>query len=476
VLSLVLVLAAALVGGALSSAHSAAIGPLPSSPEADAHVEIVHDRPADHLTAFDRDLFFTSLDPGHGVEVWRSNGTAEGTALLKDVKKGKPSSYPTGLTATKDGLYFFARGTRGRTDLWKSDGTRSGTVVVKRNLWVNTYDVESVGIGRLLYFFAFTGRQDPLALWRSDGTAAGTFPVMTNVKLGWPDPTSSDDDADDEMVAVGNRLFFAADGDRNGTELWVSNGTKRGTTLVRDIVTKRNKGAEPAFLTAVGNMLYFTANDGKHGRELWRSNGRSAGTTMVADFTSDPFRDPGPGELTVVGQTLFLTNDRYYPSQLWKSDGTEAGTEVVAEVEAAGLAGLDDTLYFHSSASGDHEVWTSDGTPEGTAQLTALGDDCVSPDACRDPSRLTAAGDSVYFPVSARDDNGVYVVYELWMTDGTLDGTGRIQSFTPPGSNAEPPFDPPVEVAGVPYFVTNNDNGEAQGIIKVVDGALSPTG
>ena len=37
------------------------------------------------------------------------------------------------------------------------------------------------------------------------------------------------------MTAVGNRLFFVWRTEENGRELWVSDGTAAGTTLVKDI-------------------------------------------------------------------------------------------------------------------------------------------------------------------------------------------------------------------------------------------------
>jgi ELWxxDGT repeat protein len=56
----------------------------------------------------------------------------------------------------------------------------------------------------------------------------------------------------------------------DGGELWRSNGTRAGTTLVRDI-HRGNASSDAGNLTAVGRTLFFTAKDGRHGRELWRA-------------------------------------------------------------------------------------------------------------------------------------------------------------------------------------------------------------
>src|SRR6185436_7609887 len=61
----------------------------------------------------------------------KSDGTAAGTVLVKDIVPGSLDSTPTWLTAVGDTMYFVARDTAFQTLLWKTDGTAAGTVVVK---------------------------------------------------------------------------------------------------------------------------------------------------------------------------------------------------------------------------------------------------------------------------------------------------------------------------------------------------------
>src|SRR4051794_4042101 len=43
-------------------------------------------------------LYFTANDVTHGTELWKSDGTAGGTVLLKDINPGALGSNPTSLT------------------------------------------------------------------------------------------------------------------------------------------------------------------------------------------------------------------------------------------------------------------------------------------------------------------------------------------------------------------------------------------
>ncbi len=86
------------------------------------------------LTVVGDKLFFVAGDQVHQVEVWVSDGTASGTHLLKDIYPGRKDGffdYPRGLTKVGASLYFAANDGRTGSELWKSDGTADGTVLVK---------------------------------------------------------------------------------------------------------------------------------------------------------------------------------------------------------------------------------------------------------------------------------------------------------------------------------------------------------
>ena len=66
-----------------------------------------------------------------GWELWKSDGTAAGTVMVKDIRSGRADSSPAEFTAVGNTLYFRADDGTNGYELWKSDGTATGTVMVK---------------------------------------------------------------------------------------------------------------------------------------------------------------------------------------------------------------------------------------------------------------------------------------------------------------------------------------------------------
>src|SRR5262249_20177292 len=154
--------------------------------------------------------FFTARDltdgVTHGRELWKSDGTPEGTVLVKDIAPGPSDGFPDFLTNVGGTLFFTAFVPITGAGLWKSDGTAAGTV-----------RVQDINPGRA-------------------GSSIGS------------------------LTAVGGTLFFTAFAPETGTELWKSDGTAAGTVLVKDINPGTGSGIDffsSANVTNVGGTLFF---------------------------------------------------------------------------------------------------------------------------------------------------------------------------------------------------------------------------
>lgn len=84
------------------------------------------------LSTVDGQAFFFTSDSDSGSEPWISDGTSEGTRLLKDIMPGPGNSSPTPLfehafVAFNGLVYFAANDGVSGLELWRTDGTEAGT-------------------------------------------------------------------------------------------------------------------------------------------------------------------------------------------------------------------------------------------------------------------------------------------------------------------------------------------------------------
>src|SRR5436853_4546420 len=84
-----------------------------------------------HLTNVAGRMFFSADDGANGRELWRSDGTPAGTAMVKDIAPGAASSTPRALTPVAGVLFFTANDGVDGYELWRSDGTADGTRMVR---------------------------------------------------------------------------------------------------------------------------------------------------------------------------------------------------------------------------------------------------------------------------------------------------------------------------------------------------------
>ncbi len=129
-------------------------------------------------------------------------------------------------------------------------------------------------------------------------------------------------------------VYFAAGDLVNGRELWKTDGTADGTSLVGDINPGAADSAPDSFISFLG-VTYFVATDGAHGRELWRTDGTAAGTRMVADINAGSL-DSNPSNFAIVANKLYFNATSITTARLFLVfDGT-----TLSEVTTAGACCL----------------------------------------------------------------------------------------------------------------------------------------
>ncbi len=388
---------------------------------------------ASDFVVFDGVFYFTAIDEIHGRELWRSDGPAEGTWRVKDLCAGPCSGAPYNLTELDGTLYFLAISKpewryEGR-ELWKSDGTPEGTVPVRRVCYDYCFSgsSEMVAFDGALYIVGYhpaLGRE----LWKSDGTTAGTA-LLTDLEPGLYSsyPRS--------LEVWGDHLYFHAQTTAAGSELYRTDGSPEGTELAVDLCPG-DCGSGPTWLRALyPDLFIFTADDGVLDRELWAIDG--SGEPFL-------FRDLMPGAQSAVARSFvrrgdeyfFLTSDTDLDPKTWKTDGTAEGTVPVPALQPYGnphrpwdmlVAG--DTIFFTLMLStvDNAELWASDGTPEGTRLLTAGSDHVNLVGALEEKLVFGLANDG--------REKGA-----LGATDGTVDGTWTMGGVEPKFLHVTPIF------------------------------------
>ena len=227
---------------------------------------------------------------------------------------------------------------------------------------------------------------------------------------------------------VNGILFFKATVSYLGTELWKTDGTLKGTKLVKDIIPG-NLSGDPKNLVNFKGTLFFTANDNIHGVELWKSDGTAEGTKIVKDI-SPGIRSSSPNGLTVINNILYFgANDEANGNALWKSDGTEAGTILIKAISKESpnktpviFVKNNNLIFFtiNNEINGT-ELWKSDGTESGTFQLKD-----INPGAdASGPRNFNIMNGKLYFYPYSPDFGP-----EIWVTDGSASGTHILKDIS----------------------------------------------
>jgi ELWxxDGT repeat protein len=212
-------------------------------------VSLVGNVSATNLAAFNGMLVFNG-DDGSGEQLWESDGTFSGTVPIADVLLRDPGTGPLILPV---GNVFYFRGYRSDTgdQLWKSDGTPDGTVMVKQVAHGQDGPRNLTAVGNKVFFLAKNAAGDD-ALWETNGTLNGTAPLVPD--LG-PEPA--------EIAGFHSALYFGALLDPAvGMELYRTDGTAAGISLVKDIYPGPGSSSPSGFIATETTLFFDVVDDG----------------------------------------------------------------------------------------------------------------------------------------------------------------------------------------------------------------------
>lgn len=172
------------------------------------------------------------------------------------------------------------------------------------------------------------------------------------------------------LFSLNDKLIFNLNDNITGNELWQSDGTKHGTTLLKDINPGKN-GSSPFVnksYAKIDNKLLFSALTVEHGSELWRTDGTLEGTSLIKDLIPGSFSS-FPKFFTQADNTIyFIASAENRENILWKTDGTSEGTIKVQgfgfssnniPTRVSEITAAKENIFIHVAES---SLWTGDGS------------------------------------------------------------------------------------------------------------------
>ncbi|WP_224241132.1 ELWxxDGT repeat protein [Hyalangium gracile] len=264
-------------------------------------------------------------------------------------------------------------------------------------------------------------------LWITDGTAAGT----TLLKELAPGPWSS---AAKGYTAFNGAIYFGAEIEFGLSALMKTDGTTAGTVVVKSISNLEEPDDEAfSSMVSAGGALYF-----QHHESIWKSDGTEAGTVSLRNLLPSTVDFFDSGLVPLGSSVYFVFEDSAQGAVLWKTDGTAAGTQLVKDLHpdanggvAGALVRVGQEIYF-AAGEFNRELWKTDGTAAGTVMVGNSFNGSVS--------QLTAVGNRLFFQGGPN----------LWRTDGTQASTLQLLTRTPSSMRA---------VGGTLFFSAQDNEG-----------------
>lgn len=404
-----------------------------------------------------------------GWEPWVTDGTSEGTFLLKDIDiNGGNTNYGREYFSFNDSIYFIATSDSflRQNEIWKSDGTPESTIQVTNlstaglarasspfcqagdNLLFNGHDLSSTfsaifslskshnldlvssvenincnnsaNFNDKLIYASFSLAAVDMVAFISDGVSVS--PIQNGTQyIRSPD----------RITNVNGSLFYFSRSSAAFTTLWRADdngGNPQALANFAGINSSRvEETDEQGQMVELNGKLYFNADDGVHGHTLWVSDGSVLGTYMVKDLDNTP-TDTEVFKLQVLGSNILFSAN----GGLWTSDGTFSGTYLlsnngpvdgVVSTHIAPNSVVANDLYFYTSFDANgYELWASDGTSAGTYMVKD-----INPNGSSSPVQLVARSGYILFTAKFSDIEDS----ELWRSDGTTNNTFLLKDICP---------------------------------------------
>ncbi|MEZ5016989.1 MAG: T9SS type A sorting domain-containing protein [Flavipsychrobacter sp.] len=344
--------------------------------------------------------------------------TAQSSVTRYDLNPGKPRSFASNLYNYQDNLYFYADNSSGLKRLWKFDhSTNTPKEIHPGTVYGNGLafaDPSSIcGLNGTIYFTA-ADIAHGLELWKYDGVSPPSMVADIN-------PNPKDGAAPNNHTVYGERIYFGAKNINNPKKQWelYYYDLAKDTVLHVYQTSKGYKPGQIRYITPYKNRLYFAAETDSLGRELFYYDPATDSIALVADIDTTNYYLSNPCNFTIVnGKFYFTATNPTYGRELYEYDGDNPPVRLTDINKGAGhsfpvnirhIISFNNDLYFAAqNKDTDIQLYKYSLT---TAQTSLVHR--INPTGSAHVSFLTLYRDSLYFAA----DDGVHGI-ELWKYNG----------------------------------------------------------
>ena len=266
--------------------------------------------PFKNVSNINDELFFSFYTEEGNYQPWKSDGTIDGTHALSSLSFDKDINR---WAALNNDLIFSVRNSSGK--LWVSEGANTEITEISGDFSV--IDSNLVKMNNAIFFIDNTPENEA-SLWKYNGT---DFSLIKKINIDISKHST-------ELININDTLYFSVkkkgreeDQWKSEAELWKSDGTATGTSLIKADVLDAGKSYH---LTNLNGSLFFdfvlssTLQEDFSSQvkaEFWKSNGSVEGTIKVNDTTFRGIQHPFS---SVNNTLLFFAEDDSHGSELWR--------------------------------------------------------------------------------------------------------------------------------------------------------------
>ena len=314
--------------------------------------------------------------------MWVTDGTTAGTQSFLPIgfRDYYNSLYLPNAIQTDADHFLFAGDSMGLNDfVFISDGTPGGTQMIKD---FNPAQVIASGsqahpgnftpVGNGKFIFTASTVTDGREIWVTDGTAAGTT-MIKNIGPGAKDYLTFQDGST-LFHSDGSKAYFFANDSIHGAEPWVSDGTAAGTMMLKDINPGIAKSLTSSQFATLNGKTYLIANSPAEGTEIFETDGTTAGTHLLTDFFPGTPGGVSADLLALNGKLLFNGTQTPGSRHLYAYDPTANSYTLLGTNPVSGTITKDNVfcnkIYFNATDSAfKYRLSVSDGTPASTGYI-----------------------------------------------------------------------------------------------------------